>query len=125
MRERLTIPPGALGSTLINTPLQRGEWGSAENPNRFNGFQYDEERAPRETADAVQSSSGPGLTAQKHEVNEKRKTEWSLRVSATAFLGVYLASFFAAHSAFAADKVTYQDKVLPLIQANCAKCHKE
>src|SRR5580704_5100961 len=27
--------------------------------------------------------------------------------------------------ALGADKITYQDNVLPLIQANCAKCHNE
>src|ERR1019366_800387 len=30
-----------------------------------------------------------------------------------------------AFGADAADKVTYQDNILPLIQANCAKCHNE
>jgi hypothetical protein len=28
-------------------------------------------------------------------------------------------------SAFGADKITYQDHILPIIQANCAKCHNE
>src|SRR5580698_2331877 len=28
-------------------------------------------------------------------------------------------------NAKADDKITYQDNVLPLIQANCAKCHNE
>jgi WD40 repeat protein len=27
--------------------------------------------------------------------------------------------------AFAADKINYQDHILPLVQANCAKCHNE
>src|ERR1022692_2448561 len=30
-----------------------------------------------------------------------------------------------AITATAEDKVTYQDNVLPIIQANCAKCHNE
>jgi hypothetical protein len=33
--------------------------------------------------------------------------------------------FLALTSARADDKITYQDNVLPIIQANCAKCHNE
>src|SRR5579859_846389 len=36
-----------------------------------------------------------------------------------------LAALFLTATARADDKVTYQDNVLPLIQAHCAKCHNE
>jgi hypothetical protein len=36
-----------------------------------------------------------------------------------------VASVLFAFSASGADKTTYQDNILPLIQANCAKCHNE
>src|SRR6266404_2787702 len=36
---------------------------------------------------------------------------------------VLLSLSFALTTALAQDKVTYQDHVLPLIEANCAKCH--
>src|ERR1039457_3061945 len=39
-----------------------------------------------------------------------------------ASLPVMLLFAFTAH---AEDKVTYQDNILPIIQANCAKCHNE
>lgn len=45
-----------------------------------------------------------------------------------AFAGtaVAVAALFSAHSpAHAAEKITYQDNILPLIEANCSKCHNE
>ena len=36
-----------------------------------------------------------------------------------------LACLLFVLTASGADKITYQDNVLPLIQANCAKCHNE
>ncbi len=36
-----------------------------------------------------------------------------------------LAVFLIAATTGAEDKITYQDNVLPIIQANCAKCHNE
>lgn len=41
-----------------------------------------------------------------------------------AFAGL-AALLFLALPAHAEDKVTYQDNVLPILQANCAKCHNE
>ncbi len=38
---------------------------------------------------------------------------------------VVVLTVLLAFSANAEDKITYQDNVLPLIQANCAKCHNE
>jgi hypothetical protein len=37
-------------------------------------------------------------------------------------LRVFASSLFIL-SAFAQDKVTYQDQILPLVEANCSKCH--
>ena len=37
--------------------------------------------------------------------------------------GFLLSVWLALTTGFAEDKVTYQDQVLPLIEANCAKCH--
>lgn len=37
----------------------------------------------------------------------------------------YAAFAVLAIAAWADDKITYQDNVLPIIQANCAKCHNE
>src|SRR5437867_7909983 len=36
---------------------------------------------------------------------------------------ILLAFFLMCAPAFAAEKITYQDHVLPLIENNCAKCH--
>src|SRR3954452_7763563 len=42
----------------------------------------------------------------------------------SALLPSIVATFFAfLLSASAEDKLTYQDQILPLIEANCAKCH--
>src|SRR5438874_405617 len=41
----------------------------------------------------------------------------------SALRPILLALSFTLTTAFAQDKVTYQDQVLPLIEANCAKCH--
>jgi WD40 repeat protein len=46
----------------------------------------------------------------------------SIRIHFLAGLAVVLSSAFVAT---AQDKVTYQDNILPLVQANCAKCHNE
>src|ERR1044071_6540496 len=36
---------------------------------------------------------------------------------------IALAFTFTAASLFADDKITYQDHILPLVEANCSKCH--
>src|SRR5580704_16439705 len=36
-----------------------------------------------------------------------------------------LAVLLFVSSASGGEKITYQDNILPLIQANCAKCHNE
>src|SRR5450631_2278710 len=41
------------------------------------------------------------------------------------FLASLPAMLWFATAARGDDKITYQDKVLPLVQANCAKCHNE
>src|ERR1022692_2393108 len=38
---------------------------------------------------------------------------------------IVAAMVFRWSGALAAEKVTYQDNILPLVQANCAKCHNE
>src|SRR3954454_11871240 len=46
--------------------------------------------------------------------------------SSTRSIAVILLLLLASlRSSFAADKTTYQEHVLPLIEANCAKCHNE
>jgi hypothetical protein len=49
------------------------------------------------------------------------RTQILLTSAATVLAGL----LFLAPAAPAADKTTFQDNVLPLIQANCAKCHNE
>ena len=51
-----------------------------------------------------------------------RRTAIQARQSRCVSLAAILLSAFTAH---AEDKVTYQDNILPIIQANCAKCHNE
>src|ERR1044071_755866 len=41
------------------------------------------------------------------------------------FGGGWLLLLLPAFAAGAEDKITYQDNILPLIQAHCAKCHNE
>jgi hypothetical protein len=48
-----------------------------------------------------------------------RTSEFGVR---TSLLCVFASSLFILRSA-AEDKVTYQDHVLPLVEANCSKCH--
>src|SRR5204863_2904686 len=52
------------------------------------------------------------------------------RLAAKAFCyggrGVWVLGFgilLSSMSARAADKITYQDNILPLVEANCSKCH--
>ena len=53
---------------------------------------------------------------------EITETSRNFRVASGLTLAfvVYLA---CAGSAFSEDKITYQDQILPLIEANCSKCH--
>src|SRR5260370_41507287 len=38
-------------------------------------------------------------------------------------LAAILALFCSAFPALSQEKITYQDQILPLIEANCSKCH--
>src|SRR5689334_16939927 len=49
-----------------------------------------------------------------------------LRAGLSDFFGCWLLAFgisLYSLSAAAADKITYQDNILPLVEANCSKCH--
>jgi WD40 repeat protein len=50
----------------------------------------------------------------------------SLRFGFWDFVGIWILGFgicLITSSARAADKITYQDNILPLVEANCSKCH--
>ncbi len=48
-----------------------------------------------------------------------------LRIKPTKRFFAVLGVVLIACAVRADDKITYQDNVLPLIQAHCAKCHNE
>jgi len=52
-----------------------------------------------------------------------RKRGRGRNASRTALFCYFLGSFLLSLRAPAQEKVTYQDQILPLVQANCSKCH--
>jgi len=52
-------------------------------------------------------------------IEKRMEVRRTLRIATSAFV----ACLVCTGSAFSEDKITYQDQILPMIEANCSKCH--